>query len=116
MEEKPNTLKKNGLSRGEIVLMSILVPLIFCVMFGASSCLIVYACGGIGNSEMGTLVWGPIGFLIILGFGIAWVYIVRRLFKEYRKAKILFTTIGFAILTAALIIWILAKIPHMKYG
>ncbi len=100
MEEKINTLKKNGLSQGEIALMAILTPLIFCVTFGMSSFLILLAFDG------WTWFWGPIGFFIILSSGIVWVYIARRLFKAYKKAKILFMTMGFAVSTSALIVWV----------
>jgi len=110
--EKIDTLKKGGLSRKEIVLMVILTPLIFCVIFGVTSCLIIFASGGVHS---GIWFYGPIGLFFILCFNIAWVLIVRLLFKKYKKTKILFMTMGFAISTSALLVWFYDKIDisHM---
>ena len=36
--------------------------------------------------------------------------------KKHKKTKILLMIMGFAVSTAALIIWILNKIPPIKYG
>ena len=74
------------LSRGEIVLMAIVTPLIFCVTFGASYFLILFILG-----YSGPQVWfySPIGVFVILVFGVVWVLIIRLLFKTYKKTKFL---------------------------
>jgi hypothetical protein len=113
--EKTDTLGKKVLSRSEIALMAVITPLVFCVIFGGSFFLIVYILGGIGGRSGGWLC-SPLGLLVILVFGIAWIYITRLLCKEYKKSKIIFTAIGLAISIAALIIWILDNLPPIKFG
>ncbi len=112
MEEKANTLNNHKLSRREIILMTILTPLIFCVTFGTSHFIILFILGYSGPE-----IWfyGPIGVFVILVFYVIWFLFIRLLFRKYKKTKILFTTVGFAFSTSALIIWILEKIniSHM---
>jgi hypothetical protein len=59
--------------------------------------------------------WGPVGFSVILGFDIVWILVIKQIFKKYKKKKIFFMILGFAVSTAFLIFWLVDKlnIGHM---
>ena len=104
--------EKNKTSIWTIIGRIIVFTLIFCVTFIVSFCLIIFVSGGV-HSE--TWFYGLIGLFLILCFNIAWILIVRSLFKKCKKTKSLFMTVGFAISTSALLVWLYDKIDisHM---
>lgn len=109
MEEKANALNNHKLSRVEIILMTILTPIIFCATFGAIHYLITEYC----NAQ--SWFWGLKGLFAILGFTAAWVLIAQLPFKNYRKTKIFLMTMCLAVSISALINLVLdnLNIGHM---
>jgi hypothetical protein len=94
--------KENLITKLDVVVFMI----IFFVIFGIS----FYFSLPILNTHTPLWFFGPIGFMIIIIFDIVWILIIKILFRKYKKTRILFIILGFAISTSILIWLIIERI------
>jgi len=87
------------LSVFEIVLLAIVIPIVFCYFAKLSFRIL-------NSPNMPSWFFGPVGLLIVLGFDVVWILLIKFLFKTHIKIKIILMLLGVTLSTAILCWWI----------
>jgi hypothetical protein len=92
----------NSLSKQEVIVFAIILLAAFIISFYLLFPII-------DSPKTPDLLLGPIGLLLIIGFDIAWVLIMKLLLKSHPKTKMFLMLLGITLSTSFLVWWIIEK-------
>ena len=104
--------KENIVTKREVIIFAVTFLGIYCSFFCCWPSPLKT-----GGLFMEYCLSSPIGPLVILAFDVGWCFIMKLLFKKYRKARIFFILLVLTVSVALLVGWIINQmISDMKFG